>query len=62
MAEGPDERQKNDLNDYDKHWFVEKVKALEYRCGKCDNILKDPQQIIMCGHQFCLSCLPKDVK
>ena len=61
MAEGPDERQKNDLNGYNKHWFVKREIALEYRCGTCDNILKDPRQI-MCGHQFCLSCLPKDAK
>jgi hypothetical protein len=60
MAEGP--AKEADLNGYDKHWFVKKERALEFRCETCSNILKDPQQIIICGHQFCRSCLPKEVK
>ena len=62
MAEGRDEKQEADIQVYDKHWFIKKEIASQYRCEKCENILKDPLQIGICGHQFCRSCLPQEVK
>ena len=61
IAEGPADKD-DDLNAYDKHWFIKKEIALEYRCDACSNILKDAMQITTCGHQFCRLCLPREVK
>ena len=61
MAKGPEDED-DDLNAYDKNWFIKKEIALEYTCDACRNILKDAMQITVCGHQFCRLCLPREVK
>ena len=60
MAEGKDNKENH--HGYNKDWFVKKETALQYLCETCGNVLNDPRQIIKCGHQFCLLCLPKDIK
>ena len=47
---------------FNKHWFVKKEKASEYKCYICEQILDNPQQFICCGEQFCKLCLPAEVK
>ena len=59
MAEGPADE---DLNSYNKHWFIKKEMVLQYRCDACGNILKDAMQIAVCGHQYCRLCLLGEVK
>ena len=36
--------------------FVEDVDD-EYKCSICLDVLRDPYQIVPCGHRCCRSCL-----
>ena len=34
---------------------------LDYKCPLCHNLLRDPIQLISCGHRFCNSCYLKNL-
>ena len=43
---------------YDKNGSVKQAKDLQsLTCSMCQFILRDPKQVIACGHRFCKTCI-----
>ena len=42
---------------YSKNRALSAVELSALTCSKCSLLLKEPQQVITCGHRYCKSCI-----